>query len=132
MGGLLPFALLLCPPNPAVWGNKEASLAVLGFMTLSTAFTVWGMWTLGAAFSITVEARTPVFRGPYRLVRHPIYLGEMLSATGVAVWRFSTASLAILVLFVAVQLLRSRWEEEVLLAAFPEYKIVLDKSLWFW
>jgi protein-S-isoprenylcysteine O-methyltransferase Ste14 len=132
IGGLMPFALLLSPPNPAVYQREWASLAVLGFMTLSTAFTVWGMWTLGSSFSITVEARSPVFRGPYRYVRHPIYLGEMLSAAGVALWRFSALSAAVLTLFVAVQLYRSRREEEVLLAAFPEYKKVLNNSRWLW
>jgi protein-S-isoprenylcysteine O-methyltransferase Ste14 len=47
----------------------------------------WSMRTLGASYSRTLrttDAQQVVARGPYRLVRHPGYLGSMLTWTGFA------------------------------------------------
>jgi protein-S-isoprenylcysteine O-methyltransferase Ste14 len=63
-------------------------------------------------------------------VRHPIYLGEMLAAAGVLIWRFSLPNLAILIIFVQVQILRARWEESKLMKIFPEYKDYAAQSWW--
>ncbi|MDF1554749.1 MAG: methyltransferase, partial [Deferrisomatales bacterium] len=86
----------------------------------------------GRSFSITVEARALVSRGPYRWVRHPVYLGEMATAAAVALWRWSPRNGVLLALFVAVQLLRSRWEEEKLARVFPAYRVLCRHSRWFW
>ena len=101
-------------------------------MTLATVLTVCGMWTLRRSFSITVEARELVVSGPYRWVRHPIYLGEMLAAAAVAVWRFSWISAMILCLFIAFQLVRARMEEEKLKRNFPDYEMYAEKVWWIW
>ena len=132
LGGVLPFALLGSSPHPAIWGNPTALYAVFWTMTLATALTVWGMWTLRRSFSITVEARQLVTGGPYRWVRHPIYLGEMLTALAVAIWRFSWLNLGIAVAFVAIQLVRSREEERKLARVFADYEFLARRSRWFW
>jgi protein-S-isoprenylcysteine O-methyltransferase Ste14 len=130
LGGVLPFALLTSPPHPAIAGRPLLLQAVFWWMTAGTVLTVWGMWTLRRAFSITVEARELVTGGPYRWIRHPIYLGELTTATAVAAWRFSWANLAVLLLFAAVQLFRARREEQKLLAFFPGY--AGGRAWWFW
>jgi protein-S-isoprenylcysteine O-methyltransferase Ste14 len=132
LSSLLPFFLLLSPPALPVTGNRTLLYGVFWWMTAATALTVWGMWTLRRAFSITVEARTLVIGGPYRFVRHPVYLGEMLAAAGVALLRFSLVNGLLLVLFITLQLLRARWEEAKLARNFPEYREFASRSLWFW
>lgn len=132
IGGTLPFALLLPPPNPAVWRNPIAINAVFWTMTLATALTIWGMWTLRRAFSITVEARELVSGGPYRFIRHPIYAGEMITAAAVACWRFSWTNLSLLALFIAIQITRSYWEERKLVRVFPAYAAHNARAWWFW
>ena len=77
VGSILPFALLWSPPAPWIIENRTYILIAFWWMTASTAFTVWGMWTLRRSFSITVEARALVTTEPYRFIRHPIYLGEI-------------------------------------------------------
>jgi protein-S-isoprenylcysteine O-methyltransferase Ste14 len=132
IGSALPFGLLFTYPTPWIVSNTGYLMAVFLCMTLSTGFTVWGMWTLRHSFSITVEARELVAHGPYRLVRHPIYLGEIMSAVSVVVWRYSWLNLFILTLFVIVQLLRSYWEESKLGKIFPDYSECFAGRLWFW
>lgn len=132
LGALLPFALLLTSPARWIMGNQISLLGVLWVMTLATALTVWGMWSLRRSFSITVEARSLVIGGPYRWIRHPIYLGEMLAAAAVTVWRFSWVSVSVLVLFVVLQLVRARMEEEKLVRNFPVYKEYAGKVWWIW
>jgi protein-S-isoprenylcysteine O-methyltransferase Ste14 len=130
IGGALPFALLLTAPNQWIAGSSYRLHAVFYWMTAASSLTLWGLWTLRRSFSITVEARALVTGGPYRWVRHPIYLGEMLAAAGVLIWRFSLPNLAILIIFVQVQILRARWEESKLMKIFPEYKDYAAQSWW--
>lgn len=132
VGAVLPFGLLFSRPAPFVIGHSEWLYAVFGWMTLATCFTIWGLWALKRSFSITVEARCVVTRGPYRLVRHPVYLGEMLTAAAVTVWRLSALEIGVFVAFVVVQMVRARWEEQKLARAFPEYHAFASKSWWFW
>jgi len=123
IGGVAPFALLLTPPHPWIIQNISLLYAVFYWMTAATLLTCWGIWTLRRSFSITVEVRVLVTDGPYRWLRHPIYLGEILTAGGVLVWRFSLPNLAIFIVFVIIQALRARWEEEKLQKFFPQYPI---------
>jgi len=123
IGGVTPFVLLLTPPSPWIVHNIYSLYAVFYWMTAATSLTCWGIWTLRRSFSITVEARVLVTNGPYRWLRHPIYLGEILTAGGVLVWRFSPQNLALFIIFVQVQILRARWEEEKLKKFFPHYPI---------
>jgi protein-S-isoprenylcysteine O-methyltransferase Ste14 len=131
VGAVLPFGLLFTSPSAWLTGSDARLTAVFCWMTLATAFTAWSMWVLRHSFSITVEARALVTKGPYRFIRHPIYLGEMLSAAAVVIWRWSLVNIALLILFVAIQLLRSRWEEQKLEKAFPGYKEFAGRSWWF-
>lgn len=132
VGAVLPFALLFSPPASRITGNMTLLYAVFCGMTLSTLFTVWGLWTLRHSFSITVEARGLVTKGPYRLVRHPVYLGEMLTAAWVTLWRFSVINLLVFLFFVAIQLARSRLEEAKILRNLPEYRLYSSGAPWFW
>jgi len=122
--------LLFSPPNLFLAANPLALQVIFYWMTAATALTVWGLWTLKRSFSITVEARDLVISGPYRFVRHPIYLGEMLTALAVAVWRFSLLNFFIITLFIVIQLLRAKWEEDKLAQVFPGYSIYADKTSW--
>jgi protein-S-isoprenylcysteine O-methyltransferase Ste14 len=132
VGGLLPFALLTSPPYPGVRLNTAALYGVFWWMTVATALTVWGMWSLRRSFSITVEARELVTSGPYRWFRHPVYAGELLTGAAVMAWRFSILNLLLFALFAAVQLLRSRWEEKKLGRVFPGYDDWAKTVWWFW
>jgi protein-S-isoprenylcysteine O-methyltransferase Ste14 len=130
IGAVLPFALLFSPPNSKIIVNRAALYLVFYFMTFATALTVWGLWALRGSFSITVEARPPVMRGPYRWIRHPVYLGEMLTAGTVMLWRFSIRNAILYAVFVVIQLLRTRWEEQKLSRIYPAYRGYAARTFW--
>ena len=57
-------------------------LASSAVVLLGTVFTIWSLAVLGRCFGLFPEVRGLVLRGPYRLVRHPVYLGEIVAALG--------------------------------------------------
>lgn len=105
-----------------------ASLIVLG-----NALDVWGYAYLVRSLSIVVEARQLIVRGPYRFIRHPIYLGQMIAQAGV--WLvFAPTHIVWIVFylcFVGMQLWRARLEDAVLEGAFGEpYRVWKRGTIW--
>ena len=76
---------------------------------------------LGRCFGLLPEARGLVTRGPYRLVRHPVYLGEFGAVGGLLLASPTARNLALACGFVGAQALRMRMEERALTDEFPEY-----------
>jgi protein-S-isoprenylcysteine O-methyltransferase Ste14 len=112
-----PFPLLRHRP-PALAVQLLADLLLVA----GTTWALWALRSLGRNLSIIAQARDLAERGPYRLVRHPLYLGEMVSLLGLAVAAGTFAAFAAWVAFVAMQVYRARREEHVLLAALPGYQ----------
>lgn len=132
IGAVMPFGLLFSPPSDLILKNQFYLKIIFWWMTFATIVTVWGMWTLKRSFSITVEARSVANTGPYKWIRHPIYLGEILAAAAVAGWRYSAVNIFLFLAFAAIQFMRARWEEQKLEKVFPEYTELKKSSWWFW
>ncbi len=108
-GGVLHF------PSPAILVISNV------IMLFGMAFTVAALGALGKSFSIIPQVRKLVVRGPYRLVRHPIYIGEITCLLGSTLAGVSIAKILVFLLMVACQVYRSIQEEKLLTTAFPEY-----------
>jgi protein-S-isoprenylcysteine O-methyltransferase Ste14 len=87
--------------------------------TAGLAYSVWGLAYLRRSFSIIPEARRLVTGGPYRWSRHPVYLGEVVTAIGVNLATAGWLSALAIAYFIACELMRIRWEERILALAFP-------------
>ncbi len=111
---LTPLALM-----PLIYPALETVAVAAGVLGL--ALSIWSIWHLGTAFSLVPEARRLVRTGPYRWVRHPLYLAGFVIGLGLLLANLSPAALGLFLAFVASQVLRIRYEEEVLEKAFPEY-----------
>jgi protein-S-isoprenylcysteine O-methyltransferase Ste14 len=125
-----PVAVAVCAAAVAgivlLQGPPEATATslVLAGELVALVSCIWllaSVLALGRCFGVLPEARGLVTQGPYRLVRHPVYLGELGACAGLVVasptaWNFSVAAI-----FAAAQARRMRFEEEELEAHFPEY-----------
>jgi protein-S-isoprenylcysteine O-methyltransferase Ste14 len=104
--------------------STETLFASTVVVTAGTVFTIWSLATLGRCFGLLPEVRGLVLRGPYRLVRHPVYLGELLSAVGLLLARPHPLIVLIFGVFVLLQYARTVYEERALSAVFPaEYPV---------
>jgi protein-S-isoprenylcysteine O-methyltransferase Ste14 len=102
-------------------GTRRDELVLVAdiLATAGLAYSVWGLAYLRRSFSIIPEARRLVKGGPYRLSRHPVYLGEIATAIGVNLATAGWLSAIAIVYFITCELLRIRWEERILAATFP-------------
>ena len=104
--------------------STTASGIVLAGDLLAVLSCVWllgAVLALGRCFGVLPEARGLVTRGPYRLVRHPVYLGELGACAGLALAAPSELNVVVLAAFLAAQTVRMRLEERALAAAFADY-----------
>lgn len=119
LGGFLMSALVLLKPptDLPLAAQIMASLLVL----IGNAFAVLILLRLGRSFSILPESRKLVTTGPYKIVRHPLYLAEAVATLGAMIHFLSPWALLLVATQIALQLTRIHYEERVLRETFPEY-----------
>jgi protein-S-isoprenylcysteine O-methyltransferase Ste14 len=104
--------------------TEQEELRLLGtVLWLSGAvLTLWPLWHLRRSFSIEPEARSLVTSGPYRFARHPVYAVYLLINLGILLRHLTVPFVAVMAIWVALLLIRIRFEEQVLAEAFPAYR----------
>jgi protein-S-isoprenylcysteine O-methyltransferase Ste14 len=126
--GLLPriaaFVGSYLPWTITFFGQTNQALPNL----LSTACVLIGMIMmlvtirhLGRSFSLVPQARSVVQTGPYRWIKHPLYLAEEIAILGVVLQYLTPVTVIVLVLHIAVQVCRILYEEDLLRRTCPEY-----------
>ena len=103
--------------------TKATAWTGAGLCIVGLAFTIWARGTLGRNWSGAVtlkECHELIDRGPYRLVRHPIYTGlmTMFVATVIALGHVAGIIGALLV-FVSFWI-KLGHEEKLMLKQFPD------------
>lgn len=104
----------------------------LTIMAIGEAITVLGMMYLRSSFSIFTEVRDFVRTGIYQFIRHPLYLGEILSLWGFAILAPSLWVWGGTVLFTVIQSYRATREEKKILGVYPEYADYKKKAGFLW
>jgi protein-S-isoprenylcysteine O-methyltransferase Ste14 len=125
IGAFLVYAIALFPRGElSVAAEMVSTLLIL----LGSAAAVNALLQLGRSFSMMAEARRLVTAGPYRFVRHPLYLAEELAIIGIFMQFLSPWTTLVLAAQIAFQLRRMHNEEAVLAETFPEYAAYRDKT----
>jgi protein-S-isoprenylcysteine O-methyltransferase Ste14 len=110
---------------PLLGGDGQGTAGQLAadvLLVAGTSWSVWSLYFLGRNLSVIAQARGVADRGPYRLVRHPLYSGEIISSLGLAVAVSSVPAFAVWLALIAMQVYRAIREEQVLLQALPQYR----------
>lgn len=115
----LPFAFPLLPGAPSGQGRQALADVLL---ICGLAWAVWSLRYLDRNLSVLAQARDIVDQGPYRWVRHPLYVGELVAALGIAIAVNSYLALAVWIALCTLQVYRAVREEQVLSQALPAYR----------
>jgi protein-S-isoprenylcysteine O-methyltransferase Ste14 len=121
----LPIALPLLHGTPPGKGLQALADVLL---ISGMAWAVWSLRHLDRSVSVLAQARAIVVHGPYRWVRHPLYVGELVSSLGLAIAVNSYPALALWVVMCALQIYRAVREEQVLLQALPAYRTYRSRT----
>jgi protein-S-isoprenylcysteine O-methyltransferase Ste14 len=126
--GLLPriaaFVGTYLPWTISLFGKTDQALPNLA----STACVLVGMIMmlvtiphLGRSFSLVPQARSVVQTGPYRWIKHPLYLAEEIAILGGVLQYLTPMTVLVFVLHIGVQVCRINYEEDLLRRNCPEY-----------
>jgi protein-S-isoprenylcysteine O-methyltransferase Ste14 len=115
IASFLMVAANMAPMGPTLWiGSPRVADIGIAVTFVGAAFALAAFGSLGRSFSVIPEARSLVTRGPYRFVRHPMYLAELLMIVGVLFGRAQLTTLIGTLIVIALQTHRVRLEERLL------------------
>lgn len=108
-GGWLPLAFM--PVNNVAEGLAPAGTAV---QMVGLSLTIVCFMALGRSFGIVAANRGLKVHGPYRIVRHPVYLAHAVTMTGFVIANLHAYNVALFAIIMAFQVYRMNAEERVL------------------
>ena len=128
--GVLPRAAALFGANlgvaflaiPRVQMTPALSLVSLALVLAGTAASIGVALWLNRSFAIFPQARELVTTGPYAVVRHPLYMAELVATAGIMLQFVQPWASVVALAIVAAQFPRMRYEEEILGETFPAYR----------
>ncbi len=102
-GSFLPFLLL--PAADILATYIGVPLIVLG---IGITISLFSLANLRTAFSITPQAKYFVSSGIYSFIRHPMYLGSIISIVGLIVLKSTVIALVVGAICIILQISRAR------------------------
>jgi protein-S-isoprenylcysteine O-methyltransferase Ste14 len=109
-GGTFSPVLLRPDGTHPPWGLS----AGLALQLVGVLIALWSLTTLGRSFGFAAADRGLVSRGPYAIVRHPVYAAYVLLLAGYLFQSFSVRNALVALLAIGCDVGRIRAEERVL------------------
>jgi protein-S-isoprenylcysteine O-methyltransferase Ste14 len=107
------------------WGVETG----LGLQVAGLALAIVSLLALGRSFGFVAADRGLVTRGPYAVVRHPVYAAYLLIQSGYLLQSISLRNVAVLIFATGCNAGRARAEEQVL-AASAAYEAYRRRVRW--
>jgi protein-S-isoprenylcysteine O-methyltransferase Ste14/uncharacterized membrane protein (UPF0127 family) len=109
--GVVGFSRLFAPPPGA---DSLLSSLALPIQTAGFTILIVSLLSLGRSFGLVPANRGIKKRGMYRVVRHPVYAGELVLCLGLLLGNPSARSLGFVIIVAAGQVYRAFAEERIL------------------
>lgn len=98
----------------AIHIDAAIPISVRFISLMGVGFAVWTLIALGKSFDVCPADRGLVNRGPYKLVRHPMYASELFSVIVIVSMDLSMRNIIVTSLLIITIILRIHWEEGML------------------
>lgn len=105
------FTVLLTRPATTAVALESVGISL---QVAGTMFAIYAKIYLGRSFGIVAADRGIVVGGPYRFVRHPIYLGYLVTHVGFLLTNWSHRNIALYIVIYFFQISRILSEERIL------------------
>jgi protein-S-isoprenylcysteine O-methyltransferase Ste14 len=122
-GGMMILPCFMRPTNLSTGGLATTGLILeLAGVLLTQVARVY----MGRSFGILPANRGIVSKGPFRWVRHPVYIGWLILSIGYATCYANDRNVALILATLVFMVWRID-QEEALLSADPEYRRYMDR-----
>jgi protein-S-isoprenylcysteine O-methyltransferase Ste14 len=105
-------------PHSAATGRSALLLTIIGL-----GFALWSRFTIGRNWSAVVTIKQDhelIRRGPYAIVRHPIYCGFLVALVGTGIERGTIGAFAGVAILATIVQFKSRLEERFMTEQFGD------------
>ena len=127
------FPLVLAYLGPKNFGFGIRGLVYAGLFIGAVGVLLWAasIWPLGSSLAVLPGPAHLVTKGVYRVFRHPVYIGIVLTLSGLFVACGSVPCLVYVgVVVIPLNIIRARAEEKALLEQLgPPYQQYRDSTL---
>lgn len=109
---------------------EQMPLLLLQILAFVIAF--WGVLAMGitrvSVFPTPTENAQLVVKGPYHIIRHPMYSGILLMAGAMLAGYYTHLRLAVFLILCVNQIIKLLWEEKMMLEKIPTYKEYMKRT----
>ena len=110
--------------------SEQLPFLILQF--LAFAIAVWGIIAMGitkvSVFPTPAENAQLAVKGPYRVIRHPMYTGIVLMAGAMLAGYYTHLRLVVFLILCANQIIKLLWEEKMMIEKIPAYKEYMART----
>lgn len=121
---LIQYSLLVLFLLIGPWFAKEYILLVIESVGIFLA--LWAIWVMNSSkINIAPRPRSGavlITKGPYRLIRHPMYLSIILAFTPIIISHFTIFRFIVLLILSVNLFIKLQFEEGLLIKYFADYE----------